>query len=244
MLHHFTRHAYHGIIPAAGFIALLLLVQDTTQAGEQKVVMTSSVAEFFAAAWDGDTEQHLSLAENCHDLVRELSQLESEPGEVVRLLMATLDLEADAWVRFTCLLSLADDSSDPTLAPFMVHFLAEGRQADLWPVLTWLAENRASEALPHLEALRRTPYRAWLQPLLLQALARNSSGRQIEEFTHLAQAELSLEENLAGVAVHAPGMRDDESPRGPALRVTPDRWDSLRCWTGPGRIGSFPGRVN
>ena len=222
MHHQFNRHARHGTT-LLGLVALLSLTFGTTRAdvveGEE-TVMTGSVGEFLEAVWSSNAEDRLAVAKDCYDLVEDLSQVSREPEEVVRNLVARLKVEPVPWIRFSCLLSLAERRSDRPLSALFIHFLAEGRTEDLWPALYGLAEKQNPEAVPHLKALWPALDRPWLRPLLVQALANNGSDEYLEEFTRLAQTDLPEEENLAWAAINALGILGDETSVPVLLRLT------------------------
>ena len=214
-----SRHSHHDTI-LAGLTAFLLLTFGPIQADEVESEETDPDYELFEIFLSGNAEERLLIAEDCDELADEMLEYGENLDETVDQLAALLDTEPDPWIRFNCLLSLADYSAESLLTPIFVDALIAGHPIDRWPVLAWLAEEQGHEALPHLQALWPAQDRPWLRPLLVEALANHGSMEHLDEFLHLARSKKREEEKLARSAITALVSLGDESAIPTLLRLS------------------------
>jgi len=213
-----THSQYDTLL--AGLTALLLLASSPTRAAATGSEEPEPDTYLFDTFVSGNEEERLWITVDCEDLLDEIIDFSDSSEEGVDLLASLLEDEPDPWIRFSCVLSLAEYSDVSALNAFFIDLLADGRPSDIWPAVYWFTEEEDVAALPHLQALWPAANRPWLRPLLVEALAWQESMEHVDEFIVLARSRKPEEEELAGAAIDALAMLADDSAIPVLLRLS------------------------
>lgn len=214
-----SAHSHHDTL-VAGLAALLLLAFSSTRILANATEEMDPDTELFDLFLTGNEEERLEITVDCEDLADEMVEFSESPGQGIDLLASLLEDEPDPWIRFTCLYNLAEYSELSALNTLFTDLLADGRPADLWPAVLWFTYEEAADSLPHLQALWPAANRPWLRPLLVEALAWQESLEHVDEFLVLAQSRKQEEAELAGAAIDALAMLEDEAAVPVLLRLS------------------------